>query len=60
MRKMRQNMQRKMRFSCNVACLPQTPMFVNAYVDLLTTVALFKRLWPRLNMQSVVGNHTSL
>ena len=60
MRKMRQNMRRKIWFSCHGVCLPQTPMFVKAHVDLLTTIALFKRLRPRLNTQSVAGNHTLL
>ena len=57
--KMRQKVRQKMLFSCNCVCLPQTPMFVKTHVELLM-VALFKRLRPRLNMQSVVGNHTLL
>ena len=65
---MRQKMQWKMPFPCNGVCLAQTPMFVKTqtpmfvktHIDLLTIVALFKRLSPRLNMQSVVRKHTIL
>ena len=50
MRKMRQNMRRKMLFSCNGVCLPQTPMFVKTHIDLLTP-PLFSRDYTLVQVQ---------
>ena len=60
LRKMRQNMRRKMPFSCNGVCLPLTPMFVNTHVDLLTPSLFSTDYGPGSTCKALVGNHTFL